>query len=396
MTKNRVIIGLTGSFGSGCSTVSSILESSGFQIISLSKFLKEEALKRDTKFNSIPRKEKRRILQDIGNEFRLKDPGILIKTALVGADKNKDIVIESIKNPGEIQELKKEHKSYVIALDASFATRKTRIIDKEYDGDGKQFVKDDRREKDEGLPHGQRLQECVDLADIIINNDEDNETPQEKDAFAKRLQEDFIKLLQNPGHRFPSDMELWMNNAYSVSLQSECLKRQVGAVIVKDGYAVAAGKNHVAPGEESCRKVYKGTCYRDDLRKIIKFCPACAGELDKDFDCKDAECHYNENNLVKLLDKCRSLHAEENSILQAASLGGVSLKDSIIYTTTFPCKLCANKIISVGIKEVVYVEAYPDQNSVDFFKRHSKQVKITKFEGVKASSFYNLFKAEGK
>lgn len=394
MAEERVIIGLTGSFGSGCSTVSSILASLGFQIISLSKFLKDEALRRDPKFNDILRKEKRKMLQDIGNEFCLKDPGILIKKAFEIADKGKDMVIESLKNPGEIQELKKEHRSYVIALDASFVTRKERIIDKEYDGDNKQFVKDDRREKDEGIPHGQRLQECVDLADILIDNDEDNKTPQEKDEFARDLQERFIKLLKKPGQRKPTDMEMWMNNAYSVSLQSECLKRQVGAIIVKDGYAVAAGKNHVAPDEESCKKVYKDTCYRDGLRKKIKYCPVCGKDLDKDFDCKDAECAYNENNLVKLLDKCRSLHAEENAILQAASLGGVSLKNGIIYTTTFPCKLCANKIISVGIKEVVYVEAYPDQDSVDFFKRHSKQVTITKFEGVKTSSFYNLFKAE--
>lgn len=394
MAKDKIIIGLTGSFGSGCSTVSSILNSLDFQVISLSKFLKDEALKCNSGFNSIPRKEKRKILQDIGNKFRLKDAGILIKKALKSVDNDKDIVIESIKNPGEIQELKKEYRSYVIALDASFMARKDRILTKEYDGDSKQFEKDDRREKDEGISHGQRLQECVDLADIIINNDEDNVTPQQKDAFAKDIQENFIKLLKRPGQRHPTDMELWMNNAYSVSLQSECLKRQVGAIIVKDGYAVAAGKNHVARGEESCQKVYKDTCYRDELRKIIKRCPVCGKDLDKDFDCKDVKCAYNKQNLVKLFDKCRSLHAEENAILQAASLGGVSLKDGIIYTTTFPCRLCANKIISVGIKEVVYVEAYPDKDSVDFFKRHENQVKITKFEGVKASSFYNLFKAE--
>jgi deoxycytidylate deaminase len=54
--------------------------------------------------------------------------------------------------------------------------------------------------------------------------------------------------------------------------------------------------------------------------------------------------------------------------------------------------LCANKIISVGIKEIIYVEAYPDADSVDFLERHPKKVKLTKFEGVKAGSFNKLFK----
>lgn len=391
--EDRVIIGLTGSFGSGCSTFSKILQNHGFQVVSVSSFLRKEAERQGKDLTKSPRKEVRKILQDIGNQLREKDLGYLIKESLKIADPNKDIVIESIKNPGEIRELKKHYNAYIIALDASFNNRKDRIIKKEYEGDILQFEKDDQREKDEGIKNGQRLQECVDLADIIINNDESKSTPQEWKEFEERMERDFIKLLKNPGYRYPTDMELWMNNAYSISLQSPCLKRQVGAIIVKEGYAIATGKNNVAPQESSCKEEYVGECYRDKLREKIKYCPVCGGPLDEDFNCKVKDCDYNKSNLNKLLDKCRSLHAEENAILQASYLGGVSLRGSDLYTTTFPCKLCANKIISVGIKEIVYVEAYPDKDSVEFLERHDKQVKVTKFEGVKASAFHNLFRA---
>ena len=94
---------------------------------------------------------------------------------------------------------------------------------------------------------------------------------------------------------------------------------------------------------------------------------------------------------MKLLDKCRSLHAEENAILQASKLGGIGLQGGRLFTTTFPCSLCANKIVNVGIEEVVYVESYPDRDSYNFLQRHSKII-LTKFEGVKAAGFYHLFK----
>ena len=390
----RIIVGLTGSFGSGCTSVSEILGRKGFQRISLSQFLVKEADKRGIDVASLPRQERRKKLQDIGNELRKKDAGFLIKEAFKLADKDKDVVIESIKNPGEIKELKKFSHSYVMALDTNFESRKDRILLKEYDGDLKSFGRDNKREKDEGIEYGQKLQACVDLADILIKNDKDRHTPQENQEFEERIMKDFIQLLKSPGSdRIPTDLELWMNNAYSISLQSECLKRQVGAVIVKNGYAIATGKNNVAPDEKPCKEVYLGKCYRDTLRSYMKYCPICKKELDEDFNCADDNCVYNKENLNKLLDKCKSLHAEENAILQACYLGGVPLEGSVLYTTTFPCGLCANKIVAVGIKEVIYVEAYPDRDSVEFFKRHPK-ITLTKFEGVKSSAFYYLFKAK--
>lgn len=59
---------------------------------------------------------------------------------------------------------------------------------------------------------------------------------------------------------------------------------------------------------------------------------------------------------------CRGVHAEQNAVIQAAYFG-VSVKGSTIYTTTYPCSMCAKLLINAGIKEIVYLEGYPDDLS---------------------------------
>lgn len=63
---------------------------------------------------------------------------------------------------------------------------------------------------------------------------------------------------------------------------------------------------------------------------------------------------------------CRGVHAEQNAIIQAAYFG-VSVNDSTIYTTTYPCSMCAKILINAGIKEVVYSEGYVDDLSKKLF-----------------------------
>ena len=59
---------------------------------------------------------------------------------------------------------------------------------------------------------------------------------------------------------------------------------------------------------------------------------------------------------------CRGLHAEQNAIIQAA-VNGVSIRDGVIYTTTFPCVVCAKMIVNARLKEIIYTEGYPDELS---------------------------------
>ncbi len=440
--KDRLIIALTGSVGSGSSWVAKFLgKEEKFRVFSIRKeILETEAGKRKINLARVKKVKKRRKLQDIGNKLRKEDiklgnsGGIIIRKAITILEREKcknPIVINNIKNPLEVEELKKYSNAYLIAIDTSRPIRWERIKEEQYDNDYAQFLKDDDRDQDEGLKlrikdkdkeekiyyYGQQVQKCVDLADIVIDNDMDFRDSQEKeDEFKKKIKQ-HLAVIRKPGYRNPNNMELLMNNAYCTSLQSRCLKRQVGAIIIKEEteevssinesgyklggyYLISAGCNNVPEGQSDCSKKYK-TCYRDKKKREvfekIRHCPNCGGKL-REGKCSNKECNYSKTKsdvrekflLGKALDLCRSLHAEENAILQISSLGGFPLKGTTLYTTTFPCLLCTKKIIANGIKEVVYVEPYPVEEAKQMME--SAGVTLTKFEGVKAQAFYKLFK----
>ncbi len=127
----------------------------------------------------------------------------------------------------------------------------------------------------------------------------------------------------------PSWDEYFTNIANQVATRSTCLRRQVGAVIVKEKRILATGYNGAPSGLEHC--LTKG-CLREQLG-------IPSGE------------HQ---------ELCRGLHAEQNAIIQAA-LHGVQLNDAIIYSTHKPCVMCSKMIINAGLKSIRYVEGYPDK-----------------------------------
>lgn len=97
---------------------------------------------------------------------------------------------------------------------------------------------------------------------------------------------------------------------------------------------------------------------------------------------------------VKRLEYARSLHAEENAILQAARFGGMGISGGTIYTTTYPCELCSKKIYQAQLKRIVYTEPYPESLSETIFLKDGvRQILIEQFEGVKSPSFHRLFKS---
>jgi dCMP deaminase len=121
--------------------------------------------------------------------------------------------------------------------------------------------------------------------------------------------------------------EYFMKIAKEVATRSNCVKRKVAAVIVKDKRIVSTGYNGTPRGVKNCNE---------------GGCPRC-------------------NNFTEAgtkLDECLCSHGEENAIVQA-SYHGVGLKDSIIYTTFSPCMTCSKMIINAGIKKVVFNADYP-------------------------------------
>ncbi len=92
----------------------------------------------------------------------------------------------------------------------------------------------------------------------------------------------------------------------------------------------------------------------------------------------------------KDLYDCQALHAEENAILNSSRFGSVSLKDTTLYTTTFPCLLCTKKIIATNIKKIIYMEAYPDPRAEESLIKAG--VELCRFQGITSKQFYKIFK----
>ena len=121
-----------------------------------------------------------------------------------------------------------------------------------------------------------------------------------------------------------------------VATRSTCLRRQVGAVIVKDNHIITTGYNGAPKGMAHC--VDLGGCMREKLN-----IPSGTRQ-----------------------ELCRATHAEQNAIIQAAVLG-VSIDGGTCYVTDSPCSLCAKMLINAGIKRVVFIGKYPDELAMDFF-----------------------------
>lgn len=170
MQDKSLIVGITGAFGSGKSTAAEFFKSKGFRKIALSSFLEEEAKKRGYK------KITRKILQDIGNEWREKfGRGILVKKILEQSQNNKTdkIVIDGIRSIGEIEELRKEKKFILLAIVANRKVRFERVkkIKRRESLTSELFNKLDMRDLGIGeKATGLQVAFCIALADFFISN----------------------------------------------------------------------------------------------------------------------------------------------------------------------------------------------------------------------------------
>ena len=127
----------------------------------------------------------------------------------------------------------------------------------------------------------------------------------------------------------PSWDEYFMDITSLVARRSTCMRRQVGAVMVKEKNILATGYNGTPSGITHCDVT---GCLREQLNV------------------PSGERH----------ELCRGLHAEQNAIIQAAR-HGVNISDSVLYCTNSPCIICTKMLINAGIRKVVYLEGYSDK-----------------------------------
>ncbi len=140
--------------------------------------------------------------------------------------------------------------------------------------------------------------------------------------------------------------DYFMEIANVIAKRSTCLRRKVGAVIVKDNKILSTGYNGAPHNVRHCAVT---GCLREKLK------------------IPSGERH----------EICRGVHAEQNAILQAA-LSGTSIKDAEIYTTTYPCSICAKMIINSGLKKIVFQGDYADNLSKELLAE--AKIKIVSYK----------------
>ncbi len=402
----RAIVGLTGAFGSGCTTAAKYLrDTRGFIPVRLSDTIRAEWSKHHKEEPS------RLELQRLGDELRQNNhPAILVELALKElSDKNAGklpeyVVIDGIRNVGEIAYLRDGYgyRFTLVAVLASNDARWDRIgsayTDKKLTR--ADFIADDQRDKNEETNYGQQVELCVDKADILIDN-----TSALIGEFKAKVVE-FVDLVTGKKLRGATQSEILMNIAFSTSHSSKCKKRHVGAVIADEkGQVVSAGYNENPLGTHPCieEPEYGYECFRDIVRNaqfeklaaIGAKCPTCGEniifEKGPPWVCKACLQKKKKTNLEEFffLDRamnyCTAVHAEVWAILAA----GQRARDGVLYTTTFPCSQCAEKIVQTGIKKVVFTEPYPDIYGANRLK--FGRIDLEQFEGVRSSSFERIF-----
>jgi deoxycytidylate deaminase len=438
-----IILGFTGSLGSGCTFIAKGIKKSLGQSChhyELSKIITDKLKKQGIDKPTTKQK------QNMGNKLR-KEQGVSVlvdlclkKIRRVEKRFNEDtvILVDGIRNDGEIRCLRVLPNFYLMSIHAEETTRIERLV-----GDKaprklfdtvEQFKEADKRDQEEEISHGQQVKECNYLADIIINNNDKlvHNTETENQYFSKIIQ-NYIPTMrairkgsQLPDHP-PSINESLMTMAYCLSKRSSCKKRKVGAIIAnvteyenlkesvkrKDDHikfqVISSGYNEVPLGTIPCTLEWYEGCYREHIKeglaKQIICCPNCGRKIPKtvqsnlkrfeDYKCRckteilNAYLVGTAENSGKLLDICRALHGEENAIIGMAGVSKPHKGKLVLYTTTFPCNLCANKIVAAGIELVIYAEPYTIEESKSILA--NGKVDDIKFEGVKSTAYFRLY-----
>lgn len=150
--------------------------------------------------------------------------------------------------------------------------------------------------------------------------------------------------LRNKMVKRPSWDEYFLRITMEVAKRSTCLRRQVGALLVMDKHILTTGYNGAPSGLQHCLEI---GC----LREQLKVPPGERHEL------------------------CRGLHAEMNALLQAAHYG-IKISGATLYSTTYPCSLCAKMLVNAGIKRIVTLTDYPDALAKEILSMANIKVEI--------------------
>ena len=359
--------------------------------------------------------------------------------------KETKIVIDSLRNSLEIMFFKERYSGfYLVATKDVLGNSKDRVKDRligryspsEVDAIANQLMSLDKTEYKTGdFNDGQfsspDVENCIQKSDYHIINlklTDLNNPKFQKNTFFSREEQlmKLISLIMQPGIITPSAVERCMQIANTAKLNSGCISRKVGAVITDQNYVIKSiGWNDVAKGQTPCNLrnvedflpetenlnnqhysnfergenlsegiIYK---YKDEFPYNYK-----NAMLDyyKNYDAtklKGKNCSFcfktvhnnyeNEKNQVHT----RSLHAEENAMLQITKNGGIGVTGGILFTTASPCELCSKKAYQLGISKVFYIDPYPGIAEDQILKSGIGGPDVQIFSGAVGSVYNRLY-----
>jgi deoxycytidylate deaminase len=282
--------------------------------------------------------------------------------------------------------------------------------------EAEELIARDQREN-ANTKYGQQLSEAFPLADVFVD-------ASHPDRLKKSVGR-FVELLFGYQFHTPTRAEYGMHHAFGAALRSADLSRQVGAAIVDDdGEVVALGTNEVPkpdgglywepspereprrqPDPEDRRDFTYGSDVSIDIKKsaLDQMLALLRGEgllAREDVTANDVWRLFEGTRLMNVGEFGRAAHAEMAAIVQAARRG-IAVAGYTLFTTTFPCHVCARHIIASGIKRVVYNEPYPkslarrlhsDSLILGEAGEGEQRVVCVPFVGVAPSLYVHLFK----
>lgn len=326
------------------------------------------------------------------------------------------LILRQLKHPEEIYRLRSVYDEgfHVIGL---YCPKEARRTDLRVHGGMTEEQADDliRRDENEPPKWGQKFRDSFHLSDVFIEMKQ-----AAPDATDKQL-ERFLGLLFGEKIVTPSRDEYGMFLAHAAALRSSSLSRQVGAAILSArGELLSLGCNEVpcfrggqywgdeeTDGRDVARKVDSSDVTKHEiLKEILDHIDPEWKKLGQDEQMEevlDLASKLENTRVMNLTEFGRAVHAEMEAITAAARVG-VSIRGATLYTTTFPCHVCAKHIVGAGIERVVYVEPYPKSLAIDLHsdsvsvdgESGRDKVRFEPFVGVAPRRYAELFSSRTK
>lgn len=464
---NELVIGVCGAVGCNLQDVVSELSdqfntySYDVEVVKVSSLIKKLAL-RDAYYSTIVSDiesiegsgffKRYTALQDLGDAIRSNiHVDALAVQAIASISSNRQIkmdasgdtvpsrtvyIVDQLKHPAEVELFRLTYRN-AFFLVGVMSPQSARLEYLQTEGltpvEAQNLVERDRKDNQ---THGQQLEKTIHKSDFFLKHSLKNSGNLSKPC--KRL----VGLVHGQNGITPTRDESGMYAAYSASLKSACLSRQVGAAISnRSGDIVSVGWNDVpASGgglysedsESDQRCVVHGKkCYNDDTkvklaRDIVRILSEYKDESqvsnssNENLDEKNSSILSKESRkqarlshsdaeklsrkilsitaLGSIIEYSRAIHAEMEAILNVARGGKISTVGSVMYTTTYPCHNCARHIIASGISRVVYIEPYEKSLAMKLHSdaisndgASSDKVLFENFEGVSPTRYATLF-----